>query len=155
MTVIGIGEFGGKVTKQYQIRSNEPAPGPGTNPGGTQSTAAPSVPTSAPQNPPASPDVKVSKPKKAVISSVKSKKKGSMVIKFKKLSKVSGYQLSYSTSKKFKKAKKKVLKASSSSVTIKKLKSKKTYYVRVRAFSKSGSKKSYGAWSKTVKIKVK
>lgn len=78
-----------------------------------------------------------------------------MVVKFKKLSKAGGYQLSYSTSKKFKKAKTKVLKAASSSVTIKKLKSKKTYYVRLRAFNKSGSKKVYGAWSKTVKIKVK
>lgn len=159
VTVIGIGEFGGKATKQYEIRSNEPAPGPSTNPGGTPSTpatTAPADPTNTPQAPSPSPDdEKVSKPKKAAISSVKSKKKGSMVVKFKKLSKAGGYQLSYSTSKKFKKAKTKVLKAASSSVTIKKLKSKKTYYVRLRAFNKSGSKKVYGAWSKTVKVKVK
>lgn len=137
---------------------NEPAPGPGTNPGGTPSTpatAVPSTPTNTPQAPSPSPDEKVSKPKKAAISSVKSKKKGSMVVKFKKLFKAGGYQLSYSTSKKFKKAKTKVLKAASSSVTIKKLKSKKTYYVRLRAFNKSGSKKVYGAWSKTAKVKVK
>lgn len=159
VTVIGIGEFGGKATKQYEIRSNEPAPGPSMNPGGTPSTpatTAPADPTNTPQAPSPSPDdEKVSKPKKAAISSVKSKKKGSMVVKFKKLSKAGGYQLSYSTSKKFKKAKTKVLKAASSSVTIKKLKSKKTYYVRLRAFNKSGSKKVYGAWSKTAKVKVK
>ena len=38
---------------------------------------------------------------------------------------------------------------------ISKLVSKKTYYVRVRAYCKSGGKKVYSDWSKAVKIKVK
>ncbi len=78
-----------------------------------------------------------------------------MAVKFKKVAKAGGYQISYGTNKKWKKAKVKTAKASAATLTIKKLKSKKTYYVRVRAFNKNGSKKQYGAWSKTLKVKVK
>ena len=41
------------------------------------------------------------------------------------------------------------------SVTIKKLKSKKKYYVKVRAYTNGKSGKVYGAWSKVKIIKVK
>lgn len=158
VTVIGIGEYGGMLTKEYTIKSTDPTPGPSSNPGATPATpTAPAVsanPTQSP-SPSAQPDVKVSKPKKVSLVSVKSKKKGSMTLKYKKIAKVSGYQVSYSTNKKFKKAKTKVLKATAVSATIKKLTSKKKYFVRVRAFNKDGSKKLYGAWSKTLNVKVK
>lgn len=156
VTVVGIGEYGGILTKEYKIKAQEPTPGPNADPG--TATQAPTIAPVVPQNPVISeePKAKISKPKKVSLVSVKSKKKGRMTLKYKK-AKVSGYQVSYSTSKKFKKAKTKtkVLKRKAASATIKKLKSNKTYYVRVRAFNKDGSKKLYGAWSKTVKIKIK
>ena len=40
-------------------------------------------------------------------------------------------------------------------VKLRGLKRKKTYYVRVRAFKKVGTKKVYGKWSITKKCKVK
>lgn len=41
------------------------------------------------------------------------------------------------------------------SCTIKKLKSKKTYYVRVRAYKNVKGKIIYGKWSQIKKMKVK
>ena len=41
------------------------------------------------------------------------------------------------------------------SKNIKKLKKKKTYYFRVRAYRLEGTKKVYGAWSNMKKIKIK
>ena len=72
---------------------------------------------------------------------------------WKKLTNVSGYQLQYAPNKKFKKAKSKTVK--SSSVTLKKLKKKKTYFVRVRAYKLANGKKVYGKWSSVKKVKIK
>lgn len=70
-----------------------------------------------------------------------------------KLTNVSGYQIQYAPNKKFKKAKSKTVK--STSVTIKKLKKKKTYFVRVRAYKLVDGKKVYGKWSAVKKVKIK
>lgn len=67
--------------------------------------------------------------------------------------KISGYEVVYSSSKIFKAAKKKTTKATS--ITLKSLKSKKTYYVKVRAYKTVSGEKIYGSYSKTVKVKVK
>ncbi len=70
-----------------------------------------------------------------------------------------GYQLQYSTNSKFKKGiKTKTLTGKNkTSITIRKVSSKKTYYVRVRTYKKvkvnGKSKKIYSAWSKKVKSK--
>ena len=72
---------------------------------------------------------------------------------WKKLTNVSGYQIQYAPNKKFKKAKSKTVK--STSVTIKKLKKKKTYFVRVRAYKLVDGKKVYGKWSVVKKVKIK
>lgn len=72
---------------------------------------------------------------------------------WKKLTNVSGYQIQYAPNKKFKKAKRKTVK--STSVTIKKLKKKKTYFVRVRAYKLVDGKKVYGKWSAVKKVKIK
>lgn len=98
------------------------------------------------------------KPSKVTLSSIKSKKKGQVAVTWKKLSSkqgISGYQIAYSTKKKFQSAKYAAGKKSAKSLTIKKLKSKKTYYVRIRAYKKVGKTKLYGAWSKAKRIKVK
>ena len=72
---------------------------------------------------------------------------------WKKLTNVSGYQIQYAPNKKLKKAKRKTVK--STSVTIKKLKKKKTYFVRVRAYKLVDGKKVYGKWSAVKKVKIK
>ena len=69
---------------------------------------------------------------------------------------VDGYQIQYSRSKSFKNASSvKVSGYASSSKKIKKLKSKKTYYVRIRSYAKLGGKTYYSGWSKVKKVKTK
>ncbi|MBE6787468.1 MAG: hypothetical protein E7537_03880 [Ruminococcaceae bacterium] len=94
-------------------------------------------------------------PKTTKISKLTAKKK-SLVVKIKRNKSVTGYEIQYSLKKNFKSAKKVTLKKNSSiSKTIKKLKSKKTYYVRVRTYKTYNGKKYYSAWSKAVKKKTK
>ena len=94
-------------------------------------------------------------PPKTAIKSVKAGNK-SLVVKWKKKKGITGYEIQYSTSKKFKKGTKKirVKSAKKTSVTIKKLKAKKKYYVRIRTYKKVGKKKYYSKWSKSKKISV-
>ena len=68
-----------------------------------------------------------------------------------------GYQIQYSTNKKFKSGNKKVKikKNKTTSNTIKKLKAKKKYYVRIRTYKTVNGKTYDSGWSKVKKIKVK
>ena len=68
-----------------------------------------------------------------------------------------GYQIAYSTNKYFASNKTKRISAGvfTDAKTIAGLKKGKTYYVKVRAFQKSGGRKYYGAWSNVKKIKIK
>ncbi|MBR3148750.1 MAG: fibronectin type III domain-containing protein, partial [Eubacterium sp.] len=70
---------------------------------------------------------------------------------------IGGYQIQYSTSKKFGKGTKtvNVKGAKTSKKTIKKLGKKKTYYVRIRACKKIGKKVQYSAWTAAKKVKTK
>jgi len=78
-----------------------------------------------------------------------------VTVKWKK-KKVKGYQIKYATSKSFKNAKKIIVKSKSqTSKKIKNLKSKKTYYFRVRTYKTKNGKKKFGSWSKTKYIKTK
>lgn len=96
-------------------------------------------------------------PKSVALSSVKAKKKAVKVTWKKSSMKVSGYQVNYSTSKHFKKAKTTSVKYTKSvkSKTVKKLKSKKKYYVRVRTYTKTSGGTCYSSWSKAKSAKVK
>ncbi|MEY8516946.1 DNRLRE domain-containing protein [Lachnospiraceae bacterium 29-84] len=97
------------------------------------------------------------KPKKLTLKSVKSSKKGQMTIKWAKDKKASGYQICYSTSKNFKKAKTATItsnKTTTKTIT-KKLTRGKKYYVKIRAYKTVGKTKVYGAYSKTKSIKIK
>ena len=95
--------------------------------------------------------------KKASIKSLKSKKKTKTTVIFNKQKDVNGYQIQYSTSKKFTKktTKTKNISNKKNNCTLTKLKSKKTYYVKIRAYKKVNGKKVYGTWSKTKKVKIK
>lgn len=93
-------------------------------------------------------------PSKVKVASASAGKKA-VTLKWKKI-KASGYEIQCCTSKKFKKNVTKVtVKNSKKKATVKKLKGGKTYYVRIRAYSKVNGKKYYGAWSKVKKVKVK
>ncbi len=69
---------------------------------------------------------------------------------------VNGYQIQYGTKKSFKKAKTSTIsKNKTVSKKIKKLKSRKNYYVRIRTFKTIDGKKVYSPWSKAKKVKTK
>lgn len=69
---------------------------------------------------------------------------------------VSGYQIRYSTNKKFKKGVKTVKAGKNTqSKTLKKLKKKKRYYVQVRGYKKVSGKVVYGKWSAKRSAKTK
>lgn len=88
------------------------------------------------------------------VSSLKLKQKNHTVtISWKRVSKATDYQICYSTSKKWKNKKLKLTKKNK--LTIKKLKKKKTYYFRVRAYQTKGKSKTYGPWSAVKKIAMK
>lgn len=83
----------------------------------------------------------------------KNQKKCKVKVTWKKVPNSLGYQIQYATNKKFKKAKKKTVK--STFVTLKKLKKKKTYFIRIRAYKIADGKKVYGKWSSVKKVKIK
>lgn len=90
------------------------------------------------------------------LKSVKSPKKSTLMITWKKLGKITGYQVQFCAKRNFKKGtierkfKKKVTKTQ-----VGPLKSKRKYYVRMRPYTKSSSKMYYGKWSKVKKVKIK
>ena len=100
-------------------------------------------------------NAKVSLIKQSKVSwkTAKNTKDRKLIASWKKASNADGYQIQYAPNKKFKKAKRKTVK--STFVTIKKLKKKKTYFVRVRAYKLADGKKVYGKWSSVKKVKIK
>ena len=149
-------------TTPVTIISSTPVPNPTPNP-----TPAPSP---APAQPAPAPSTSISAPaaqttaqpaapknnKKVKVASAKAGKK-SIKVTWKKVKGIKGYQIQYSTNKKFKKGNKTITvkSAKSTSATIKKLKSKKKYYVRMRTYKIVNGKKVYSAWSKAKSVKVK
>ncbi len=89
------------------------------------------------------------------ISKVQAKKK-SAVVTYKKYKKATGYNISYSRSKKMTSGKTvTVKKYKTTKKTVKKLKAKKTYYFQVRPYKKSKGKTYVGIGSKVKKKKIK
>ena len=84
-------------------------------------------------------------------------KKKAIVVYWNKVSGVDGYLIQLATDKKFKKNRKSLIvaKQNASKKTVKKLKAKKKYFVRVRAYKIVNGKKSYGKWSKIKSVKTK
>ncbi len=74
----------------------------------------------------------------------------------KQATQTSGYQIQYSLKKNFSSAKTVTVKgAKNTSAVLKRLKSKKTYYVRVRTHKTVKDKKYYSAWSAAKSVKTK
>lgn len=101
-------------------------------------------------------------PQSTSLSSVKSTKKKTLTVKWKKQSAATGYQVQYSTSSKFTTKTTETLtikKNSQTSKTVSKLKSGKKYYVKIRTYKtikiNGKSTKVYSAWSSVKTVKVK
>lgn len=96
-------------------------------------------------------------PKTAKLVKVK-KRKTSLVLKWKKQTvQTDGYEIRYSTSRKFLSAKTKKLSVKNkkaTGITIKKPKSKTKYYVQIRTYKKVSKKKYYSEWSGTMSAKA-
>lgn len=138
-----------KGTKQDEVKDSKPATKtsePATTPSTTQPTTKPST----------TKNTKTVKPKKTSIKKL-SKGKKKFTVTWAKVSGVKGYQIQYSSNKKFKKNNKSVTvtKQKTTKATVKKLKSKKKYYVRVRTYKTVNGKKIYSSWSKVKSIKTK
>lgn len=88
------------------------------------------------------------------ISMLKNKSEKSLVLRWEKNAKASGFQIQISTSRKFKNARNIKVSSKQTSKTIKKLKLDKKYYVRVRSYARSGKNVYYSSWSPVKSRKV-
>lgn len=96
-------------------------------------------------------------PKGTAISKL-AKAKKAFTIKWKKQrTQTTGYQIQYSLKKSFKSGKKTVTIKNNKTIKkkIKKLKAKKKYYVRIRAYKTAKGKNYYSSWSKIKAVKTK
>lgn len=137
----------------FMLTQSNPIPEPPQPSQPTQPTSP--TPTQPTQTTVPQISTKVTKPKKVTIKKVKGYKKA-LEVSYAKVSGVGGYQIQVATDKKFKKNKKTVTaKKSKTKVKINKLKGKKKYYVRIRAYKNVSGKKVYGSWSKVKTVKTK
>ena len=94
--------------------------------------------------------------KKTKLSSAKSTKRKTFTTTWKKTGGNSGWQVQYSTNKKFRSGVSTVnLKANNTKLTVRNLKNRKNYYVRVRSYKKVGKQTWYSGWSNVKCIKIK
>ena len=138
----------GTINVKVPTTQPQPRPQPSPTPTPTQPQPTTTTPTTVTKA--------VAKPKSAKIKKVKAAKKA-VSVEWKKVSGVKGYQIQVATDKKFKKNKKTatVKKQKTTKVTIKKLKAKKKYYVRIRTYKTVNGKKVYSSWSKVKTVKTK
>jgi len=95
-------------------------------------------------------------PAKTTVSKLTAGKKSIAMTITKKTTQVTGYQIQYSTSKKFTNAKTKTISSyKTTKYTLKSLSAKKTYYVRVRTYKTVGKTKYYSGWSTYKYVKTK
>lgn len=80
--------------------------------------------------------------------------KRQMTVSFWSVSDADGYQIRYSTNRKFKSGVK-MVRTKANRKTIKKLKRKKKYYVQIRTYKKVNGKTVYGKWSEKKSAKIK
>lgn len=94
--------------------------------------------------------------KKPSLSSTKSTKKKTFTTTWKKTGGNSGWQVQYSTNKKFRSGVRSVnLKANNTKLTVRKLRSRKNYYVRIRSYKKVGKQTWYSGWSNVKRVRIR
>lgn len=120
-----------------------------------KSTAKPSVTPAATAKPTAKPVKEPALDTSESVTALKVKNPGKKTLtsSWKKIKGAHGYQVLYSTSKRFSKSK--VVTTADEGKTIKGLKKGKTYYVKVRAYSVSGKKTNFSQYSHVKKAKIK
>ena len=92
-------------------------------------------------------------PAKGKITSIKAGKK-KLTVKWKKVKNAVGYKIKYATKKNW--SNKKTLLVTKNSVKLKKLKAKKRYYIKVKAYVlNENNRRLYGKWSKRKSKKTK
>ena len=101
--------------------------------------------------------MKITTLKKTSISKLTNVKGKKAKVSYKKVANAKGYEVQYSTSKKFSQNVKTKNAGTKTSITLSKLTKKKTYYVRVRAYTMDGNgqKELSSAWSATKKVTIK
>lgn len=140
------------IDKSNKLSDNKPSSPTATEPGSEKTSIKnKNTVTNKPANTTRS--KKAVKPAKVVKVKVKAKKK-KLNVSWKKVSGAKGYKVLYATNIKLTKNKKKVT-VKKNKVTLKKLKSKKKYFLKIRAYKKVNGKTYYGKWSKVVKKKTK
>ncbi len=88
---------------------------------------------------------------------IKAKSRG-FLVKWNRQTDITGYQIQYSTNKKFRKKGTKiktVTKPSATKLTVKKLKPQKKYYIRIRTYKTVNGTSYYSGWSKKKSVKTK
>lgn len=101
-------------------------------------------------------DYAASAPAKPSVTSVKNASGKKMVVKWKKVKGISGYELQYATSSNFKKRTGKEKYFFWQDIcNLYKTEKNKTYYVRMRSYVKVNGKKVYGNWSAKKSVKIK
>lgn len=129
-------DSGGNVQKPQQTPTPQKPKNP-QKPGTTATTAA----------------IKKVQSTKAKIKSAKNIKTRKIKLKLSGRGVCTGYKIQYGFKKNFKGAK--TVTNKSGTVTLKKLKVKKTYYIRVRTYKKISGKTYYGKWSSRKSVKIK
>ena len=146
-----------KPTEKPTVKPTEKPTAAPTNP--TASNSAATLPQSAnsqASNAGSATSAKIQKPNKTSVKKLKAKK-GSVELTWSKTKGVKGYEIQLATNKKFKKNKKTVTikKQKTTKTSVKKLKAKKKYYVRIRTYKTVNGKKVYSSWSKVKSVKTK
>lgn len=94
--------------------------------------------------------------KKPIFTYTRSTKRKTFTIIWKKTGGNSGWQVQYSLDKKFRSGVRNVnLKSQNTKLTVRKLRSRKNYYIRVRGYKKVGGKMMYSSWSNVKRVKIK
>lgn len=139
ITITGLSPYKGTITRTFKILEAKPA-GIGSSGGGSQVTT----------NKKKAIKIKLGK---GSIKKIKAGK-GKLTLKWKKISKAVGYQIRIATNKKFTKGKKTYYSSRTSGYV--RLKKKKTYYVRIRAYAyNEDGDIVYGKYSSVKKKKTK
>lgn len=97
--------------------------------------------------------IKALMPQKTTLKKLKAGKKAFTMSWTKKA--YSGYQIRYSLKSSMKSATYKSVSASKTSLKVKKLKTRKKYYVQIRTYKTVDGKKCYSTWSSAKKVKTK